>query len=600
MDIALRLLIIEDNPEDSLHIMRALRRKFPRLLLEPIADTRSFARALERGDFDLVITDYQLGWTNGLAVVQEVKARYPHCPVVMLTAADSEEIAVSAMKAGLDDYVLKTSPPLAHLAAAVKAAVERVEQSKALKEAETRYRDLFEGVPVGLYRSTPQGKILEANPALVQIFGYPDRESLLATNAVELYLSPQDRQRWLSRLEAKRLVQDFEMPTRRRDGTVIWVRNSARAVCDAAGKMLYLEGSILDITEHKRVEELFRSTTVISVSAMCIHQDGKFQFINPRFQDFIGYGEEEVLGTDALHFVHPEDRKEVREKAIKMLKGEEGTPYAYRVVVRGGEIRWVLETVAPIISRGRRAVLGSFMDITERKRTEELFRSMTTSSLTGICIHQDGKFQFINPKFKEFIGYGEEVLGTDALQFIHPEDRREVRDKAIKMLKGERKTPYEYRVVVKGGEIRWVLETVASLEYKGRRAVLGNFMDITEHKRTEELFRRMTTSSLSGVCIVQDSRFQFVNPKLMCYLGCTEEELLGNDIFQFIHPEDRGKVRENAIRMLKGEKETPYGYRVVTKTGEVRWILETVAPIECEGRRAVLASFMDITEWRRA
>jgi len=137
-------------------------------------------------------------------------------------------------------------------------ALERAQKHQATQEAETRYRALFDGIPIGLYRSTPDGRILDANPALVSILGYPDRASLLAANATELYVDPQARTRWQALMEREGTAQGFEARLRRYDGTVIWVRDSARAVRDVEGRLLYYEGSLEEITQEKRAEEELR------------------------------------------------------------------------------------------------------------------------------------------------------------------------------------------------------------------------------------------------------------------------------------------------------------------------------------------------------
>jgi PAS domain S-box-containing protein len=122
------------------------------------------------------------------------------------------------------------------------------------REAEEALRGLFEGVPVGLGRTTAGGQILDANPALVQMLGYPDRESLLEANAADFYVDPKDRLRWMALMERWGVVQNFEMHLRRRDGTTFWARNSARAVWDAGGKVLHYEGAVEDISDRKLAE----------------------------------------------------------------------------------------------------------------------------------------------------------------------------------------------------------------------------------------------------------------------------------------------------------------------------------------------------------
>ena len=129
---------------------------------------------------------------------------------------------------------------------------------------------------------------------------------------------------------------------------------------------------------------------------------------------------------------------------------------------------------------------------TRREEAVALFRTQVLSSPTGIYIVQDGNFQLVNPQFQKLTGYTEhEIVGMDSLNLIFGEDRDAVRQNAAKMLKGEPSLPYEYRIVTKEGEIRWVMKTAASIRYRGRRAVLGNLVDITERKRAEEEARKL-------------------------------------------------------------------------------------------------------------
>lgn len=245
MSQTLRILLIDDNPDDRTLVVRELRRNFTDIDITQVADAEGFSKVLKKGSFDLVITDYQLRWTDGLTVLRTIKNLWAECPVVMFTATGSEEVAVEAMKAGLNDYVLKSPKHFSRLTTAVRLALEQVQQRRALKEAETRYRSLFDGVPVGLYRSSPSGQFLDANPALVQMLGYRDRESLLAVNLAHLYANPEERRQWQNLVERDDVVQNFEVQMRRLDGTIIWVRNSARAVRNEQSQVIYYEGAMV-------------------------------------------------------------------------------------------------------------------------------------------------------------------------------------------------------------------------------------------------------------------------------------------------------------------------------------------------------------------
>lgn len=133
---------------------------------------------------------------------------------------------------------------------------------------------------------------------------------------------------------------------------------------------------------------------------------------------------------------------------------------------------------------GREAILATARDITERKREEELLRSIFDRTPIGMYIVSSGKFQMVNPQFERLSGYSrQELIGREALSLVFPEDRETVRREAVRMLKGGEARPYEFRLVTKQGDTRWVEETVTSWEHDGRRVTLGSIMDVTEKKR---------------------------------------------------------------------------------------------------------------------
>ena len=155
-------------------------------------------------------------------------------------------------------FVLADQQAIETLSIAFVEALNRKRAEEALRESEERYRSLFEDIPVGLYRTTPGGQILDANPALVEMLGYPDLESLLEANAADIYVNAEDRQRWQTLMEREGVVRGFEAQLRQHDGTIIWGRDSAQAIHDGKGRVLYYEGAVKDITEPKRAEEALR------------------------------------------------------------------------------------------------------------------------------------------------------------------------------------------------------------------------------------------------------------------------------------------------------------------------------------------------------
>src|SRR5256885_6183944 len=260
MNGPLSILLVDDNPDDRALVIRELSREFPDRRFCHVTDHKRLTLALDRGPWDLAVTDYKLNWSDGLKVLTAVKARWPDCPVIMFTGSGNEEIAVQAMKAGLDDYVLKSSKHRARLSAAAVLALDRARQRRALREAETLYQHLFSRVPVGLFCVALDGRIIEANPAMIEMLGYPDRRTLFEVDANSLFASPTERRRWLAAVQRSGVVERFELRLRRCDGKFIWVEINARAVKDVQGRSRHREGSAEDITARKRAEEKLRDS----------------------------------------------------------------------------------------------------------------------------------------------------------------------------------------------------------------------------------------------------------------------------------------------------------------------------------------------------
>ncbi len=453
-----------------------------------------------------------------------------------------------------------------------------------------------------LYR--PDGTLIYVNEAAYKSRGY-SKEELMAMNGWELAIPEFAR---LFNSQVKEVINEgeatFESVHLCKDGTSMLVETHSRVIkVDSEDLILSV---CRNVTKRKQAEEF--ATTLIHSAQIGVYvvQDGKFEIINPQIMKVLGLSQDQLLGKNALSMVHPEDRAMVRENAIKMLKGKRLEPYEFRVLDSSGNVRVVMETVAAVTYKGKRAVLGNFMDVTERKQAEELYRILANSSPVGVYIVQDGKFQFVNPQFQKYTGFSEdELLGRESLELVHPEDRDRVRENAVAMLKGNRLPPYELRYIVKGGETLWATETVTSINYKGRRAVLGNFIDITEHKQaeeklqeSEEYLKTLFNASTGGMLVIDPETHKIVdaNPAIIKMIGVDREQIIGRMCHKFVCPAEVGKC---PITDLKQRVDTSERI-LLNASGGQRPILKSVVPITRHGRQYLLELIIDITERKQA
>ena len=251
-------------------------------------------------------------------------------------------------------------------------------------ESEKRYRLLADNITDVICTLDKNLRVTYLSPSVTHLLGYTVEQSLGQhwTQFIEESLTPESAE---IATEVFREIgasmddssQDtykswiLELEFNRKDGSTLWTEGTVSILRSAEGKPIGFLALVRDINERRRAQEMFKTLANNSPIAVYIVQDGKLQFVNSQFQHHAGVGEGELLGTDASRFVLTEDRGSVRQMAEAMLKGERPNPYEYRFVGRGARIKWVMEQVAPIQHNGRPAVLGTFMDITERKQSEE-------------------------------------------------------------------------------------------------------------------------------------------------------------------------------------------------------------------------------------
>jgi len=273
--------------------------------------------------------------------------------------------------------------------ATTREITERKRAEEALRESEERFRGIFENAMVGVYRTSPDGRILMANPALVRVLGYSSFEELAQRNLErEGFDTRHPRSAFKQRIEGEGKVIGLESAWVRRDGTTLFVRESARAVRSEAGKTLYYEGTVEDITERKRAEEALRESelryrTVFQNAPIGIGlatPDGRVLAGNDTMLQMTGFSEEEIKEIRlADTYVEPENRAVLLERlrtdgfvrSFEVgLKRKDGTHYLASLTV-------ILLTLG-----GEDTLLTLIQDITEkRKMEEELLKAQKLESI---------------------------------------------------------------------------------------------------------------------------------------------------------------------------------------------------------------------------
>jgi two-component system sensor histidine kinase/response regulator len=250
---AMRLLIVEDSSDDAELAVRALRRAGCNPTYLRVETEEAMRAALEREHWDLVIADYAMPSFSGLAALNLLQNRDPDVPFILVSGSVGEDVAVAAIRAGAQDYILKGN--LSRLAPAVERELRDAQGRRARRQAESRYRALFNTVPVGVFITTPTGKVIEANSRFVAMLGFPDEESLKRVNIEDFWVDPEERSRQAANVARDGVLENVEVQFRRLDGRFVWCVLSSQVFYDSAGQIDHYEGVSVDITERKRSEE---------------------------------------------------------------------------------------------------------------------------------------------------------------------------------------------------------------------------------------------------------------------------------------------------------------------------------------------------------
>jgi diguanylate cyclase (GGDEF)-like protein/PAS domain S-box-containing protein len=198
---------------------------------------------------------------------------------------------------------------------------------------------------------------------------------------------------------------------------------------------------------------------------------------------------------------------------------------------------------------------------TNQTEFSDLTQAVVQSVGMGIYLVQHGNFIYISTLYQKLTGYSEkDLIGTYCLAHVHPDDKEVVREKAIKRLKGESSEPYEYRFIKKNGDMMWILEMVTSAVYRGERATVGSFMDITKRKsmeqamqESEERFRSVVQTATDAIVSVDSKgNITFWNHAAKNMFGYHFNEVLGKSITLIIPERFHGAHTNGLNRIASG------------------------------------------------
>lgn len=249
-------------------------------------------------------------------------------------------------------------------------------------EAQARFSELFESLREGIVFSTPEGKLVDANPALVRILGYESKEELKRLSMHDLYADPAGRAALMKELAEKGEVHDYEIVLRRKDGKKLNCLTSGFAVRDASGRPIRMHGTVVDITERREIEKRLHEEQEFARKLVecfphlivVLDREGRFKFVSERVRDVLGVSPEEYMGKPIGQRTEPGDERKLREMHEDILFGRKSqVQIEIRARHADGTWRSVQINASPLFDENGQisGVVSSGQDVTESRRIEQ-------------------------------------------------------------------------------------------------------------------------------------------------------------------------------------------------------------------------------------
>jgi PAS domain S-box-containing protein len=383
------------------------------------------------------------------------------------------------------------------------------------------FSTLFNFLPIGAYRSTPQGRQLRANPALARLNGFANEAEQLAAVcdiAGSWYVDPTRREAFMQAMEADGRVVGFESEvTRYKSRERIWISENAHVVRDARGQVLYYEGTVEEITDRVRARDALQRSREEMRQIMALvpgmvyrvellpGDQRRATYVSPGVRALLGVDPEEVLADShmMIRMRHPDDQLRIVAESRQAAANQSLLETELRMVLRDGQTKWMQVISAPAPGEtGLQARVGIVLDISARKRAEqalreqgELWKRALDHSGDGVWDwHVDTGVETFSQALLALYGYEAGELGTDpdALdQLTHPDDIPAMVQARQDHLDGL--TPRyvnEHRVRCKDGSWKWILSrgiVIARNDAGAPLRMIGTHTDITSAKHADEL-----------------------------------------------------------------------------------------------------------------
>ncbi|MEF8873420.1 MAG: PAS domain S-box protein [Candidatus Thermoplasmatota archaeon] len=601
----IKILLVDDDTAYLEHCKDLLERIDDDFEVHTATSAQRGLKLLDQGSYDVVVSDYRMPDKDGLSFLKDVREKGIDVPFIVFTIVPKDEVAKEAYDLGADNFLEKDENLKDRIGTLSSVIRKEVDDHR----TKNKYEDLINDSTDLIAEIDEDGRFLHANPALRERFG-SGKDELKGKDVFEIFPGEVAEKIMEKGRKALESGEKRELEHRMDDG---WFNS----LFVPTGEKLEEESFhvvVRDITHRKEIErklqkreEKYRDLVEESIVGIYIIQEGVFKYVNPEFCRMLGYDREELLGKNYLDVVGSEDEDFVKKSVEKREKEGGLSRHVFKGSTKEGEEKFFEAHSVSTHYEGEPAIQGTLLDVSTRKeaqrklkKSQKRFKNLfqLTPDLV-FMINSDGVFENINDTFLKLTGYEEEEIIGEHYEYLSffTDEAVEKLDERLQVGKEKEGCPFSFTIQPRDETIKFLEVNMEDLKEDGD--VVGWICiarDITERKRLEDLSNGLLRSREVGVTVIKDDKIVETNSYFEEISGYSREEVLGKNVSEFIPSEEREEVSRNATEMLRGERMEPYEHRFLDKRGNEGWVLEQVSPIHYEGERALLATFVDITE----
>ncbi len=511
---------------------------------------------------------------------------------------------------------------------------ERKIAEEALRQSEQRYRLLADNVTDVIWTSDMNLRFTYFSPAIRHFRGYSVEEAMglsleetLSPASVEVAVKVFAEHMAAENMGRRDLSGPvaLELEHKCKNGGTVWGEVKMDFLRDLEGKPVGILGVARDITERRKMEEELRrlSDAVKMTTESVAIADLRGRIVDINEAGLRMYGLEnraDLVGKNPFDIIVTEDRPKALENMSKIVETGSVKDIEYYINRKDGK-RALIETSVSLI-RGKegepKGIVAVARDITERRRmegelreSEERFRAIFDNSVDGILVTdlETKSLYTCNKAMCQMLGYSLEEIRNLKVTDIHPKkDLPYIMTEIEREQQGGSPGVKVLPLKRKDGSVLYAEVTPSLVTFAGRHYLAGIFRDISERKRAEEAlksseerYRLVVDNANEFILVAQDGMIKFFNSKVVGLLGYAREDLAFKPFTYFIYPDDRQMVMERYLERIRGGSPPPlYSFRVVDKTGNIRWVEISTVVFNWEGRPATLNFLTDITERKKA